>query len=182
MRIHHLVVAGILVSATILPASEPLSLDVGSHGSIEFDIPAGWTGKTQGWESPGGLAVVISPPAPFPLVLLITPLPGPSDPEKRTNAVKETAESVAMNMQETAVEPELVLKELSGKECHGYFVSATDRTVQNPSESQFKFADQGAAEVGQMLLSFTVLTNVKDSPERDAAISIIQSARHFPRQ
>ncbi len=182
MKIRPLIVFSLLLTAATLGSSEPLAVEVGNHGLLELDIPTGWQSNTQGWGDPGGFAIVIRPPKEIPLVLLVTPMPVLKDPNERAIAVQRTVNDVLERMKEIAVEPDLRIIEFSGEECHGFYVSATDSTVERPSESQFKFADQGAAEVGKIMITFTILTNLRDAQERGAALKIIQSARHVEPQ
>lgn len=160
--------------------AEPRSFTVGVWGNVEIDLPEGWTANPQGPEADGGAAIRIRPPSETPLELLMTPFPIPGDAENLPRAVRRAVEETAAKVKEVAVEDQLPIRELKGPGCQGLYFSATDRTVETPSLSDFKYMDQGAAAVGRLMMTFTVLTNVADAPERTKALDVVRSSRHLP--
>src|SRR5262249_9514607 len=107
------------------PYSIPLPLDL---GRFAIDVPDDWTAAFQQQDAPGGTAIRVTPPKGFPLELLVTPFPtkGSKDPlAQARSSVQEMAERLA----EQSVEEQIPVKEIEGPTGHGYYVSATDRTV-----------------------------------------------------
>jgi hypothetical protein len=155
------------------------SYDMGEAGVLALDLPAGWTLTRQGPEASGGAALVVAPPAGVPLHLLLTPYPVPpnEDPE---GAAREFARKLASHLQPNAVETSLPLKSIEGPGARGYFVSATDKTVTQPSMTSFKYVDQGAIALGPVLLEFTSLTNLAEGSARAQALDVLRNARISP--
>jgi hypothetical protein len=59
-------------------------------------------------------------------------------------------------------------------------VSATDKTVPHPTAEDFKHVDQGAVSLGSVVVSFTLLTNVPEGPEREQALAIVRDLKISP--
>jgi hypothetical protein len=83
-------------------------------------------------------------------------------------AVQEAVEKAKPGLAKVAMESELPVQELRAEDGLALYVSATDKTVEKPTATQFKYVDQGAAAVGRFMVSFTVLTNTKDTPGASA--------------
>lgn len=151
-----------------------------SLGSIEFEVPDDWTSTKQGADSPSGVAIRFEPPGDKPFVLLVTPLPHfkPAGPAGRCEDMRSISEETRKRLVEIAEESEVPLHELRGTRACGFYASATDRTVEKPTREDFKYATQGAATNGQAMVSFTVLTNLRNPPELRTALEIVGSARH----
>jgi hypothetical protein len=173
-------ITSILLST--LPASADLHLrtfPLGQWGQFGIELPEGWTAVAQGPEASGGAAIRIAPGRDVPLVLLMTPVPAATRSEEELDAaVAKLAEEVKQHIAQVAVESELTVRELRSDHCHARYVSATDKTVEKPTATDFKYVDQGGAAVGRLLVTFTILTNVKDAPERAQALEIVRSASH----
>jgi hypothetical protein len=168
-----------IVSLAMSPASaEPRSFPL-LTGRLELEVPDGWKVTVNAVDSPSGPAFQFVPPGNVPLLLLVTPIPVAPGRDV-TAAAEEIAQEILQRTREVAVEKDLAVRTLEGDHCRVFYVSATDRTVDKPSLEDFKYGDQGAAALDAILITFTVLTNVKDGPERTAAIDIVRSARHTP--
>lgn len=172
-----LVGALILVSAGT-QAAEPRSFAFGKWGSVMLDLPADWTAKVEGPDPQGVVTINIAPSSGAPLLLLMSPVPLPEDKKDIEQAARGVAERAAQGARKVAVEKDLPIQRLEGPGCRGYYFSATDKTVASGSAEDFKFIDQGAAAVGPRLMTFTILTNAADGPERTVAREIVKSARH----
>ena len=91
-----------------------------------------------------------------------------------------TADRILRSMKRIAVEMDLAVQQLDGAQGQLHYVSVTDSTVRNPSTDNYKYADQGAVDLGEIMATFTLLTNVKDAPERTVGLQIVQSLKHIP--
>jgi hypothetical protein len=169
----------VLLLAAAAAHAAATSYDMGAAGVLAVDLPSGWTLTRQGPNALGGAAFRIDPPAGTQLVLLMTPtsLPQGHDGEP---AAKRLAGEVAEHFAPTAMESSLPIQTLKGPATRGYFVSATDKNVTNPSTEEFKHVDQGAVSLGSVLVSFTLLTNVPDGPEREQGLAIIRELKISP--
>ena len=87
---------------------------------------------------------------------------------------------VVAGLQHSAEEPVLKAIWFEGAKSRGFFVSATDKTVTQPTAQTFKYITQGALVTGRIRVVFTILTNLSSGPERDRAREIVRSAWHEP--
>lgn len=161
------------------PQAAPELFTIGETLTVELEIPDGWSSTPQGVEAEGGIAILIEPPGDIPLVLLVTPLAADQDLPDIAAHIRSIVEDTATQLQEIAVEDNLTPRRIQGAHCEGLYLTVTDRTVEKPSLEDFKYLDQGLVALGDLLMTFTVLTNVPDSPERIAALEIVRSARQF---
>ena len=67
----------------------------------------------------------------------------------------------------------LIVKELSGPACHGYYFSATDKA---PKSGEYAYMTQGIARTGDILIAFTVLTNDGQEAVVKAALDMLRGA------
>jgi hypothetical protein len=174
-----LVLVIVLMVASTLTA-ETRSFTLLQYGSLELEVPDGWDTTIKQPGSEGGSAFQFRPSADKPIFLLVTPIPYHDGKEELAKAVRARAQLALEQFREVAVEDDLAIQELVGPHCRMLFVSATDKTVTRPSPVDFKYGSQGAAEVGGVMLTFSILSNSKDAPERDQALEIVRSARHIP--
>lgn len=172
--------AVVLIMPGVPAWAEVHEISLGPAGNLTLEAPDDWSMEEQGSEGEGGPALVFSPPENVPLLLLVTPLPVPDPDGNALEAARERTQSAAGSAREVSVEQELPLIELEGPHCRGFYFSATDRTVDEPSMEDFKYVEQGAVVTGPVMVTFTVLTNLQDDPQRRAAIEVIRSSRWGP--
>ena len=170
--------AALLLAATVTHAAQS-RFSVGPFGVLVLEIPEGWTAASQGESSPGGRAITVTPPGDAQLILLLTPLPV-SEKKDSVEAAQQTLEALKPRLAATAVESSLPVRTMSGPGVRAFYLSATDKTVTNPTPDNFKFVDQGASAMGGILVTFTILTNDKDGAERLAAREIVRTATLAP--
>lgn len=172
-----------LASALILCAAcatgpERFELDeAGSHGPVgwlELDIPRGWSTSTE--RAPDFTTHRIEAGGDSGLILQISPI-YPDDPRVW---VEDTLAKIIASLSKTSIENRLPIRKLAGPGCRASYVSASDRTVDRPREGEFKYVDQGAANLGPLALTFTLLTNDPTGPERAQALEIVRFARFLP--
>jgi hypothetical protein len=174
---------GIAIVALLLTtpaAAAATRLDLGPFGGLVLDVPSGWTAVRQNSDEPGGFAFRVEPPPGTPLMLLITPLPIPADRDPVSTARTFVTTRVVEQLRPSAVETTLTVITLTGPATQMFYVSATDKTVTQPTATSFRYVDQGAASLGPMLLTFTLLTNDKDGSARAAARDVVRTARLTP--
>jgi hypothetical protein len=156
------------------------TFDLGPFGRLVLDLPSGWTAVRQGSDEPGGVAFRVEPPSGTPLVLLMTPLPLPESRDPVESARDLVGKQIIDHLRPSAEETTFPVSTLEGRQTRVFYVSATDKTVTLPSATEFKFVDQGAASIGHMLLTFTLLTNDKNGLARAAAREIVRTATLGP--
>lgn len=157
--------------------AETAGIRLGVLGDLVVDVPDRWDAKREVGEN--SVVLKISPGEDVPLLLQISVIPMNRESDILA-AARETAEIILDQYGENAEEKEIPILEISGQQGQeGYYISVTDRTVENPSRDEYKYADVGAMAVGRMQVTFTLLTNIKDGPVRAQALDIVRSALHI---
>jgi len=148
------------------------------HGSITLAVPQSWYEEIR--RPPDNLppTIIFKPESGDDFSILMTPtwhakqLAGFNSPEK----IKPLIEQQGKKLLAGAVEKELTVKELRGTSGTGYYYSFTDKA---PKAGEYTFMTQGAVGIADLLISFTILTNMKDSPaEKDALDALRKITRH----
>lgn len=152
------------------------SFDLGPFGVLGLDVPEGWSVKSEKPADSHYLTISLRPPGEVQLVLLISPIPV-SEKKDPVEAARHLVENeLRARLAATAVESSLPVHTMSGPNVQAFYVSGTDKTVSHPTAEEFKFVDQGVSAMGRLILTFTLLTNAKDAPERAAAREIVRTA------
>jgi hypothetical protein len=146
------------------------------HGILELKVPSSW--KESVSRPPGDLPPTLefSRASGNEFDVQITPIWSPTgDPDlNRPEVIRALVEKMGRKQLDQAVESEIKLKEIKGPQSQGYFFTLTDRA---PAEGEWKHLTAGAAGVGKLLLSFTILTNSLEAGELDRALRMIKSSR-----
>lgn len=88
-------------------------------------------------------------------------------------AIRAGIERAAHGARSGAVEKELPLREIETADGKGYYFSATDRS---PAKGEYEYMANGAVPVGNLLVSFTVLTHTAPPQGIADAIAIVKTA------
>jgi len=156
----------------------PRAYDLPGHGRLELSAPAEW--KDDVSRPPGDLPPTIefSPASGNAFSLQVTPLFSPTaDPDyNRPASLRPLLMKIGQKQLEESVEKEITLKEIKGHEVSGYYFTVTDRA---PKPDEWTYLTEGAAGVGDLLVSFTILTNSLDSGELRQALRVIESCRQI---
>ena len=163
------------------PGSERRVFGVPGHGALEIPVPKGWSAEL-GQPDPSAVPTIRLEEPGGAFVALLTPFFNPSDPEGRP-APGDTAQLFAdlarRNALANAVESEIPLRRLGAGGAPGFWFSATDRALEgkDPGPEEWSHVIQGAAEVGELVLAFTLLDNA-DGPQRRTLLEVVRAARH----
>jgi hypothetical protein len=152
------------------------------HGALLLQVPNGWSEELR--QPPGELppTAVFRASAGAPFTVLITPLWRAS----KLAPVFDSPERIYEMVQDTArqIEPEAVEKSLQvvpiGAGATGYYISATDASLvgRAPPPGEFLHLTQGAVKTGDLLCSFTILSNDPASPIIADALQMLRTASH----
>jgi hypothetical protein len=170
----------LLLAALVLAARRPSvsvrAYDLPGHGRLEFSAPRSW--KDEVGRPPGDLPPTIefSPAAGSSFSIQVTPLFSPAGaPDfNRPETIRALLEEIGRKQLEASVEKEITLKEIKGHDAAGFYFTVTDRA---PKPDEWTYLTAGAAGVGDLLVSFTILTNSLDSGELDQALRMIGTCR-----
>lgn len=144
--------------------------------TLELVLPAGWTETVD--RPPGGVTMTIqlrpaAGGAPFE-VFIVPEWPDHSDPEiPDSGTLRSAVTDAAVRIQPQAVETKLEIRSLEGAHGVGYYFSATDRA---PAADGFKLMNQGAMQVGNLSVWFTILTDDGQQGVVADALAMIQAA------
>ena len=163
----------VLLLAPVARAETPRSFNVPDHGTLHVTAPQHWTDRM---EAPRGLPPTVElTDSKNKMLLLLTPLwSSAGDPQFNTaEAIRAGIERAAHRAQESSVEKELPLREIETADGKGYYFSATDRA---PAEGEYEYMAGGAVPVGDLVVSFTVLTHVAPPEGIAEALAIVRTA------
>lgn len=147
------------------------------QGSFELKVPVSWKDTLR--QPPNDLppTLTFSPNSGAAFQVLITPIwkvnqdmqmPGPEE-------MKSSVERAADGASQQAVEKTIPIRELKGSSGKGYYFSATDKA---PKPDEFKYLTQGMLGVGDLAVTFTILTNDGQDAVVKEALSMLSSAAH----
>jgi hypothetical protein len=94
-----------------------------------------------------------------------------------STSVKERVEGMAKGLLSNAIETEVQLVELRGKEGAGYYFTVTDRNPA-PNPKQYKYLTQGMLSNSVGVTVFTLLHRESEIPERQQALAMLAGATH----
>ena len=177
-----------IATALLAGCAQPLSageqvVDLGKPGGLALQIPASWV--MERGEAPEERLVTLSfkPEVGDEFTVLVTPiLPGAEadpdfgSPESVYRIVSAAAEEVVVH----AAEEELEIREF-GDSRVGYYFWATDRELMDENRippGEYLHLTQGAVMVGELLCTFTILTNERPSGVIDSAMMMLGTAAH----
>ena len=113
----------------------------------------------------GPSQVFVTPEWPDPVAREVRELP----------ALREEVRDLAKRIQPEAEEPMLEVRLLTGTSGSGYYFTATERDA-GPGE--FRFMSQGALQLDELTLWFTILTNEGEDTIAVDALAMLQAAVH----
>jgi hypothetical protein len=144
------------------------------NSKLELTIPAGWQ------DEPKEKSIFLTPREGAQFKVVITPVA-----RQRPGASADTAIQMRQSVQEAAdkvkpgaLEQYLTVEGLAGAAGPGYYFSATDR---EPKPGEFKYLTQGMLLVGDIIVSFGILTNDGQEKAKEDALAMVKSASHAAR-
>jgi hypothetical protein len=156
---------------------EAFALPDGSK--LELAVPSGWKDEAKASQGSTASTIMLKPAAGAPFEVVVTPVgrqrPGTS--ADTSIQMRQNVQQAADKVKPNAVEPILTAEALSGAPGPGYFFSATDR---EPKPGGFKHLTQGMLLVGDVIVSFAILTNDGQEKVKDEALAMLKSASHLP--
>jgi len=171
------------ISVCLLPfyiqAGEQLTerqFPIPGHGVLKFEVPESWIDDVNQPSKDLPPTITFSPPSGESFKILITAMWSPKKEEdfNKPPKIKSALEQRGQRLLPTAEETELKLCGLKGPSYWGYYFSLADKA---PKQGEFKYLTQGALGLGDLLLSFSILTNEKESEAILEAKTMLRSAR-----
>jgi hypothetical protein len=146
-----------------------------NHGAVEFVVRTNWKDEVR--RPPLSLppTITFSAASGSPFQILITPAWSTRGDNALPNAeaIKTAVQNTAQVMKPQAVETTITVSEFDHAAGPGYYFSLTDRA---PAPGEFKYLTQGILRVGDLVISFTILTNDGQADIVAAALDMLRSA------
>jgi hypothetical protein len=154
-------------------------LPLPNHGSLHLSAPPSWHSKVTRPAGDLPPTFEFTPVSGSGFKVLVTPLwsnePGAAHPSLAL--ARKTVEHAATAAMQQSVESQLPLKDLKGHAVAGYYFSATDRA---PEPGGYKHLTQGALVLGDLLVTFTALTNDGSEDATREALAALAGATYDP--
>lgn len=146
------------------------------RGSLQLTVPVAWQVLYILREPEGPPTLRFSPLDGDAFQLFVTPYwhDGLDRDITSGDAVRALVTGVGQETLKLSRDQKLVIEPFSGAATPGYFFNLEDRDA--PAE-EFRFVTQGALVVGDVVLTFTLLTHERASGAYDAAFALLRGAR-----
>jgi hypothetical protein len=164
-----------IATATAMAADgEKKAFALPDNSKLELAIPAGWQDELK------EKSIALSPREGAPFQVVLTPVARQKAGGSADTAIqmRHNVQQAADKVKPSALEQYLAVEELKGASGPGYYFSATDR---EPKPGEFKYLTQGMLLVGDVVVSFSILTNGAQEKVKDQALAMLKSASHIAR-
>jgi len=153
------------------------SFPVPQHGVVKLQVPKSWKDKVSPTAGSTAPTITFTGGGQQAFEMSLTPMwrTWPANPRVAAAEVWMLVEQNAQRLKPKAVEKELPPQEISGASSAGYYISVTDPA---PKPGEYKYLLQGTVRVGELLVTFTVLTHDGGDSVRRQALALVQSAAH----
>ena len=146
------------------------------HGALQLAVPRSWNDQMRQLKAEDPPMILFTPEKGYGFNMQVTPLwsskPGATLPS--ADEIRRTVTRAANDAQFQAADTAIQVKEIQGAAGTGYYFSITDRA---PKPEEFKYMTQGMVAVGELVLSFTVLSNDGAEPAVADALKMLKGAR-----
>jgi len=143
--------------------------------NLEVTIPAGWQDEVKQGESGTPPTIAFTPRAGPTFQVFVTPLSRsrPEVPVASAEQIRNDVQRAADRVKPQAAESYLPVEELTDAKGPGFYFSATDKA---PKPDDFKYLTQGMLLVGELAVTFSILTNDGQEKVRDVALDMLKRA------
>jgi len=172
-----LLLLGFTVMAVAAEKTNDRRYPLPDHGLFQMKVPMSWKDELR--QPPDRLppTIVLRPASGDQFQVLITPiwLARKDVPLPSGEAIRQQVQRGVESAKSQAVEETLKVMELQGSSGSGYYFSATDKA---PKPGEYKFMTQGILLVGELIVTFTILTNDSQRNVVNDALTMLKSAIH----
>jgi hypothetical protein len=157
-------------------ATSPEQFVLPNHGTLVLNVPSDWKAnvKTPAGDSPQ--TILIAPKNGAAFQMLLTPIWGDAIRALPDDAkIHSVVMSAAKGAESGAAQSSVAFRNLVGPSTRGYYFYATDKS---PTAGEWKYIRQGTIKTGDIVLTFTILTNDGDQANAKTALDMIRHASH----
>ena len=172
----------LLVTATAVAqanSTAPRRFTLPEHGQFVIQVPTDWKGEVSQSGNRMPPTITFTPASGKPFHILRTaiwPATRDQQPQSR-DQLRATVQRGVDSAKTQAVEKELRVVEFQGRSGPGFYFAATDRA---PKPDEYKFLTQGVVRVGELSVTFTILTNDGQDAIVKQALDALKSATQEP--
>jgi len=149
---------------------------------LELMVPPAWDETVDQPDDGGPPTIRLRPKEGAPFEIYVTP-DWPESPDEAVpdaETLRETVRGAAERIRdlppgEKPAEETPEIRRLQGASGVGFYFIATDRA---PQPEEFRYMNQGALEVGDLTVTFTILTNEGQDAVVEEAFAILKAAVH----
>lgn len=164
-----------IATASAMAGGE-LRVPLPAHGAVVLTVPPTWNEQVRRPMADLPPTIALSPKSGPNFQVLITPLwpANASIPKPSAQAVLSHVRSAAQHAMLQSVETDIPVLELVGPQVWGNYFSATDRA---PKPDEFRNMTQGMLALGDLRVTFTVLSNGDPASVVGPALQMLRSMR-----
>jgi len=150
------------------------------HGQekLKLEVPVSWFHEIRQDSAGAPPTILFKTKSPDSFLVLLTPI----DPSRETVAaasdasIRRQVEDSARKAEPSSVEKKLEVMEIRGASGRGYYFFATDPS---PRPGTWKYMTQGILRIGELAVSFTILTNEGQNGVINDALRMLRNAKHL---
>lgn len=139
-----------------------------AYGRIKFKIPKSWKSECRKLSTEKVETIIFEPRSGKSFKLMIDPLCDTKTKliSKNKEIIRGQVKKLGNKIISSAVEKELIIKDLVGNEAVGFYFSLTDKA---PKPGEWRCLTQGRIGIGEYILHFTLFTqSLSDDAIKDA--------------
>ncbi len=148
---------------------------LGDYGSLRIEFPSSWKDEVQQVANVPP-TIFLTPTPDNASLALISPIWGVKKEALQEEAIRESVQRSAEKAKSQSVEKTLKPVGLQGASGKGFYFFSTDKA---PKPGEWKYMTQGVLVVGELMVTFTILTNDKQSEVIKETLTILKEARHL---
>jgi hypothetical protein len=150
------------------------------HGTLKLTAPRDWRDEVHPAQGDTPLTVTFQPAKGAPFEVLVTPIwrANADVPVATRQTIAQRVRRSAEDIKSQSVETDIPLVEFASGTGPGFYFSVTDKA---PKPDEFKYLSQGMVKVGELVLTFSVLTNDGQADVVPSALEMMKSALHVAR-
>jgi hypothetical protein len=171
----------LLVTATTVAGANstaPRRFTLPEHGQFVIEVPGDWKGEMSQPANRMPPTIAFTPASGKPFqVLMTTVWPVTKGQPQSRDQLRATVQRGVDGAKSQAVEKELRIVEFQGRTGPGFYFAATDRA---PKPDEYKFLTQGIVRVGELSVTFTILTNDGQETIVKQALDALKGATQEP--
>jgi hypothetical protein len=162
--------------AQMAPGAAEHRYQLADRGVLLLAVPGDWKEQVSRPDPKAPPTIAYGAQAGQPFEVQVTPswIAAPNAPKPTPDDIKRSVAKAAEELKGQAVEKSFDPIELKGPSARGYYVKATDRA---PKPGEYKYVTQGMVALGEIGVTFTILTNDGQAAIVDAALQMVRDAK-----